>query len=125
MPRRVVPSRGSLRVRPASAAVDLVFGGAMGALFFGDQRLPVRNRDLVIVGVDFTEGQETVSVSPIVDERGLQRRFDAGYFGKIDVALQLAPACRLEIKFLDTIAADRDHPRLFRVGRVDEHLVGH
>src|SRR5215218_6225021 len=30
----------------AGAAVDLVFGIAVGALFFGDQRLPVSDRDL-------------------------------------------------------------------------------
>jgi hypothetical protein len=31
----------------------------------------------------------------------------------------------LEIKFFDAIAADHDNPGLFRVGSIDQHLVGH
>ncbi|WP_244443309.1 hypothetical protein [Bradyrhizobium sp. Ai1a-2] len=31
----------------------------------------------------------------------------------------------LEIKFFDAIAADHDDPGLFRVGGIDQHLVGH
>jgi len=31
----------------------------------------------------------------------------------------------LEIKFFDAIAADHNDPGLFRVGGIDQHLVGH
>jgi hypothetical protein len=31
----------------------------------------------------------------------------------------------LEIKLFDAIAADHDDPGLFRVGGIDQHLVGH
>jgi hypothetical protein len=32
---------------------------------------------------------------------------------------------RLEIEFLDAVAAQHDDPGLLRVCRVDEHLIGH
>ena len=32
---------------------------------------------------------------------------------------------RLEIEFLNAVAAQHDHPGLLRVRRVDEHLIGH
>ena len=64
-----------------TAAVGAVFafflGLAMGALIGFDQRLPVGDRDLVVVRVDFGEGEEAVAVPAVIDERRLQRRFDA------------------------------------------------
>src|SRR3546814_4918522 len=62
-------------------------GGMLG--LFAQQRFAVFLRDLVIVGVDFAEGQEAVTVAAIFDERRLQRRFDAGDLGQIDIALEL------------------------------------
>ena len=56
-------------------------GGALRALFFLDQRLPVGDRDLVVVRMDFAEGEEAVAVAAVVDEGGLQRRFDARDLG--------------------------------------------
>jgi len=49
--------------------------------FFGQQRVAVGLRNLIIVGMDFAEGQEAVAVSAIIDERRLKRRFDAGDLG--------------------------------------------
>src|SRR5439155_25726399 len=49
-------------VAAAGTAVGLRLGGALGALVLGDQRLPVGNRDLIVVGMDFAEGQEAVGV---------------------------------------------------------------
>ena len=40
-------------------------------------------------------------------------------------AAQLLALGSLEIKFFDAIAADHNDPGLFRVGGVDQHLVGH
>ena len=62
------------------------FGLSLG--LFLQQGLPVGYRDLIIVGMDFAEGQEAVPVAAVVDERGLQGRFDAGDFGQVDVAAQ-------------------------------------
>ena len=42
-------------------------------LFVAQQRFAVGDRDLIVVGVDFREGEETVSVAAILDECGLER----------------------------------------------------
>ena len=124
-PRRGAHVRGRGAAAAARAPVDLVLGVAMRALFARDQRLPVGDRDLIVVGMDFRERQEAVAVAAVVDEGGLERRLYARDLGEIDVAAQLAAVCGFEIEFLDPIAAQHDHPGLFRVGGVDEHLVGH
>ncbi len=107
------------------AMVGLDVERALRALLFLDQRLPVGDRDLIIVGMDFAEGEEAVAVAAIIDERRLQRRFDARDFGEIDVAAKLFTLRRLEVEFLDTVAAQDNHPGFLRMGRVDEHFVGH
>ena len=95
-------------------------------LFFGaHQRLAVGDGDLVVVGVDFAEGEEAVAIAAIFDERRLQRRFDTGYLGQIDIALELLVLGGLEIKLLDAVSlGDRD-PGFFPVPRVDQHARGH
>ena len=109
----------------AGAPVDLVLGVAMRALFLGDQRLPVGDRDLIVVGMDFRERQEAVAVAAVVDEGGLQRRLYPRDLGEIDIAAQLPAVRRLEVELLDPIAAQHHHPGLLRMGGVDEHFVGH
>jgi len=115
--------------RPATAVVGtilaLFLGLAMGAFIGLDQSLTVGDRDLVIVGVDFAEGQEAVAVAAIFDEGRLQRRLYPRDFGEVDIAAQLFALGGLEIKFFDAIAADHNDPGLFRVGSIDQHLVGH
>ena len=107
----------------AAAMVGAIFafflGLAMGAFIGLDQRLTVGNRDLVIVGMDFAEGQEAVAIAAIFDEGGLKRRFYAGDLGEIDVAAQLLALGGLEVKFFDAVAADHNDPGLFRVGGID------
>jgi hypothetical protein len=107
----------------AATMVGAIFafflGLAMGALIGLDQRLTVGNRDLVIIGMDFAEGQEAVAIAAIFDEGGLKRRFDAGDLGEVDVAAQLLALGGLEVKFFDAVAADHNDPGLFRVGGID------
>ena len=72
--------------RTAAVAVGgtvlaLFLGFAMGALVGLDQGLTVGDRDLVIIGVDFAEGQKAVTIAAIIDERRLERRLDAGNLG--------------------------------------------
>jgi hypothetical protein len=118
----VAVARAAAAVR---AILALFLGFAVG-LFFGlDQRLPVGHRDLVIIGVNFAEGEEAVAVAAIFDESGLERRFDPGNLGEVDIPAQLLALRGLEIKLFDAIAADHDDPGLFRVGGIDQHLVGH
>src|SRR5436190_475162 len=112
-------------VAVGGAVLALFLGFAMGAFVGLDQRLTVGDRDLVIVGMDFAEGEETVAVAAIFDEGRLQRRLYAGDLGEVDIAAQLLALGGLEIKFFDAIAADHNDPGLFRVGGVDQHFVGH
>src|SRR3546814_6926544 len=78
-------------------------GGGMFGLF-AKQRVAVFLRNLVIIGVDFAKGEEAVAIAAIFDERRLQRRFDAGYLGQIDIALELLVLGGLEIKLLDSVS---------------------
>ena len=103
----------------------LFLGLAMGAFVGLDQGLTVGDRNLIIVGMDFAEGEEAVTIATIFDEGGLQRRLYARDFGEIDVAAQLLALGGLEIKLFDAIAFDHDNPGLFRVGGIDQHFVGH
>lgn len=118
---------GIAMARPAAMAAVLVLFLclAMGALVGLDQRLTVGDRDLVVVGMDFAEGQEAVTVAAILDEGSLQRRLYARDLGEVNVAAQLFALGGLEIKLFDAIATDHDDPGLFRVGGIDQHLVGH
>jgi hypothetical protein len=115
--------------RTAATVAGTVFGFFLGlavSAFVGlDQGLTVGDRNLIIIGVDFAEGQEAVTIAAIFDEGGLQRRFYARDLGEIDVAAQLLALGGLEIKFFDAIAADHNDPGLFRVGGIDQHFVGH
>ena len=115
----------------AAAAVALTLFvlvlGLAGVLFlFGlEQRHAVGEGDLVVVGVDFREGEEAMAVAAILHEGRLQRRLDARHLGEIDVTLQL-PACgAFEIEFLDAVALDDHNAGLFGVAGIDEHLAAH
>ncbi|WP_276578560.1 hypothetical protein [Bradyrhizobium sp. 191] len=107
------------------AVLALFLGLAMGLFLCLDQRLPVGDRDLIIVGMDFAEGEEAVAIAAIFDEGGLERGFDPCDLGEVDIPAQLLALRRFEIKLFDAIAADHDDPGLFRVGGIDQHLVGH
>ena len=113
------------RATAVGAVLGLFFGFAVGALVRLDQRLAIGDRNLIIVRMNFAEGQKAVAVAAIFDEGGLQRRFYARDLGEIDISTQLLALGGLEIKFLDSIAADHDDPGLFRVGSIDQHFVGH
>ena len=59
------------RAAPARTVLVLFFGLAVGALVGLDQGLTVGDRDLVVVGMDFAEGEEAVAVAAIFDKGGL------------------------------------------------------
>ena len=98
-------------------AQPLFLGGMLG--LFGEQRVAVGLGDLVIVGMDFAEGEEAVAIAAIVDERRLQRRFDAGHLGEIDITFELLVLRGFEIKFLDPVSLGDGDPGFLRVARVD------
>ncbi len=106
--------------RSAQGGFFLGMGG-----FFRQQGLAVLLGDLVIVGVDFAEGQETVAIATEIDERRLERRLHAGDFRQVDVALYLLLVDRFEIELFNAISLEYRHPRFFRVARIDEHARCH
>jgi hypothetical protein len=110
---------------PVGAVFGLFLCLTMGTFVRFDQRLTVGNRNLIVIGVDFAEGQKAVAIAAILDKGGLERRLYASDFGEIDVAAQLLALGGLEIKFFDAVAADHNDPGLFRVGSVYQHFVGH
>jgi hypothetical protein len=118
-----------IAVARAAAVVGAVFafffGLAMGALVRLDQGLTIGDWNLIIIRVDFAEGEKAVTVAAILDEGSLQGWFYTRDFGEVDIATQLFALSGLEIKLFDSIAADHDDPGLFRVGGIDQHFVGH
>ena len=100
-------------------AQTLFFLGGFG--FFSQQGVAVSLGDLIVVGMDFAEGKEAVAVTAEVDESCLQRRFDPGYLGEIDIAFDLLVFGRFKIEFFNPVALHDRYPGFFRVARVDEH----
>ena len=93
--------------------------------FFGQQGFPVFLRDLVVIRVDFAEGQEPVAIAAEIDEGRLQRRFDAGYLGEVDVAFDLLVFSGFKVEFFNPVALQHRHPGFFLVARIDQHALRH
>ena len=87
--------------------------------------LAIAYRDPEIVGMNLAEREEPMSDAAVIDERGLQRRLDAGDFSEVDVAFYLSLCGRFEIKLFETVAAEHHNPGLFRVSGIDKHAFGH
>ena len=105
---------------------NIVFLAAAGICFLlGEQGLTVRDRDLVVVGVDFRESQEALAIAAIFDEGSLERRLHTRHFREINVSLERPLGGGLEIKFLDLRTVENDHPCFFRVVGIDKHALGH
>ena len=127
--------RARCPVRASSGALVRIGGGGLGAgvglgfrlgLGLGlllQQRLPVGYRDLIVVGMDFAEGQEAVAVAAVVDECGLQRRLDPRDLCQIDVAAKQFACGGLVVELLYPAVAKHHDPSFLRVRGVNEHLV--
>ena len=102
------------------------FLGSFGGGFLVEERLPVGHRDLIIIGMDFVEGEEAVPVAAVIDEGSLQRRLHARHLGEIDVAAQKFAGGALVVEFLYAAVTQYDDPGLLRMRRIDKHfVVGH
>ena len=123
LPCRLPLVRSARTSSAFGAGVGLRLGLGFRFGLLGQQRLPVGDRDLVVVGMDFAEGQEAVAVAAVVDEGRLQRRLDACHLRQIDVAAQQLARGRFVVELLYPAVAQHHHPGLFRVRGVDEHLV--
>ena len=77
----------------ARPLISLGLGCGFGVGLFLLQQFAVGDRDLVVVGMDFGEGQEAVAIAAIFHESRLQRRLDARNLGQIDIAAQQFSRC--------------------------------
>ena len=75
--------------------------------------------------MDLAEGEKAVTIAAVIDERRLQRWFDAGDFREIDIPFYLLLGGRLEIELFETVAVEHHHPCLLRVSGIDEHALCH
>ncbi len=105
-----------------------MFDIVVAAMLFGfrpQQRLTIGQRDLVIIRMDFGEGQEAVAIAAVVDEGRLERRFDARDLGKVDIAADLFLVFGFEVEFFYAVSAYDNDARLLGVRRVDKHFLCH
>ena len=100
-------------------------GGPSRRLRFLFERLAIRDRDLIIVRMNFAEGQESVTVPAVLDECRLKRRLYPRDLGEIDVSLELLLRRGFKVKVVQLIPIDDDHPRFFGMARVDQHAFRH
>ena len=101
--------------------------GGLGRVLrlFGEQRVAVGARDLVIVRVNLGKGEKAVAVAAELNKRGLQRGFDPHHPGQVDVALQLFVFGGFEVELLDPASFSNRDPGFFPVPRVDQHARCH
>ena len=116
----------------ALAVFVLIVGGdaigvfvAAGGELFPKQGFAILVRDLVVVGVDFAEGQETVTIAAVFDECGLEGGFYPGNPCEIDIAFKLLLGRCFKIKFFNAGTTHHGHPGFLRVAGVDQHTCGH
>ena len=113
------------RGSPAAIATRARFVIVFVVSLFAHQRFAVGERNLIVVRVDFVEGQEAVAIAAIFDEGRLQRRLNTRHLGEIDIASELFAVGAFEIKFFNAVPVDHHHTRLFGVGGVYQHRLGH
>src|SRR5258707_2428064 len=113
------------RTAAIGAVFALLLGLPMGAFIRFDQGLTIGDRNLIIIGMNFAEGQKAVAVAAVLDEGRLQRRVHAGDLGEIDIAAPLLALGGLGIKFFDASAADHNDPGLLPVGGGARQFVWH
>jgi hypothetical protein len=107
------------------AATGLVVMIVLVVVLVAHQRFAVGEGDLIVVGVDFVEGEEAVTIAAVLDEGRLQRRLNARHLGEIDIPSELLAVLALEIEFFNAVSVDHHHTRLFGVRGIDQHILGH
>jgi hypothetical protein len=119
--------------RPIATAIAVAAATATPALFFlfrildilAHQGFAVGDRDAIVIGMDFAEGQEAMAVAAILNKSGLQGRFDPGYLSEIDIAFKRVPAGDFDVELFKPAAIHHRNAGFFRVGGVDQHNFGH
>ena len=121
---RAARARTAMRTTAAAWLFFLV-GLTLGACVFGQQRFTIGGRNLIIIGMNFAESQETVTIPAIFDEGRLKGGFYARDFCEINIAAKLFFISGLEVEFLDPVSAHHHNPCFFGMGRIDKHFVRH
>ncbi len=127
--RLVVPILGTavcsgFVFRSLVTGILFILGRLLGVLrLCGEQSLTVGEGDLVVIGMNFAEGEETVAVAAIFDERSLKTGLYPRDLGKIDITADLVFVFGFEVEFIDLIAPHHSDPGFLRVAGIDEHFV--
>ena len=64
-----------------------------------------------------------MALGAVVDERGLEARFDAGDAAFVDVGFLGLAGRDFDIEVVDPLAVDQGYPQLLFLGCVDEHSL--
>jgi len=75
--------------------------------------------------MDFAEGQEAVAVAAVFHKARLERRLHAGDLGEVDVSFERPAAGYFDVELFKLPSVHHRDPRLFRVGGIDQHCLGH
>ena len=97
---------GNVRLLGRIAATSFQRHFQVGLLFFQaglfqlhrDQPLPVSNGDLIVVGVDFREGEEPVPVAAVFNESRLEAGLHTDDFGEVDIPFELPLGGGLDVE---------------------------
>ena len=121
---------GAIAAAPVAAAAAVgaglfLFLFTVLAGFLFEERLPISDGDLIIIRMDFREGEESMAVAAIFDKGRLKGRFDPCHLGEIDIASERFLIGCLEIEILNAVTAQHHNPGLLRVRCIYKHLVGH
>ncbi len=115
------------RARTAGHGFSATVGSGLklgfGGRFLVDQGLPVGDGDLIVIGVNFVEGQEAVAIAAVINECSLERWLHACDFGEIDIATKQLARSTLEVEFFYPAVALHHHPGFLGMCGVDEHFA--
>jgi hypothetical protein len=78
--------------------------------------------DEVVAG-DFLQGQEAVALAAVVDEGGLQGRFQPDDAALVDVGLLLFLRGLLDVDVVQVLAIDDRHAQFFGLRGIDQHAL--
>lgn len=120
-PLFVGQSRFGIDIVAGRSAVEIVL--VLVVVRLGHDGFAVGDGDLVVVGVDFVEGEEAVAIAAVFNKGGLQAGLYAGDLGEVDVAAKLALRTGSEIEFLNLAPVHDGDPGLLGMRRIDQHCL--
>lgn len=92
---------------------------------FRHEPFAVGDGDLVVVGMNFAEGEEAVPVPAVVDKGRLEGWLNPDHFGQVDIAFDLLLGGCFYIEFFKTRSVQYHNPGFLRVSGFDKHSLDH